>query len=149
MKLYHHGQIEGRKTHVPMLLSRVMEEPPDEDVKAIYEKVLSLTLSDTFRTGEWKLLGARSAGDESFSNLVAFRWKWNDQLKVVAVNLGSGYSQGRISLSKELRGGMDYLLIDQLNDQQYERNGTDMDGPGLHVLLEGFHAHVFDVKPLS
>jgi hypothetical protein len=149
MKLYHHGQLEGRKIHLPMLLSRAIEEPPDEEVKAFYEKLLSLTLADTFHTGEWSLLEAVSTGDESYSNLVAFRWKRSDQLKLVVVNLGNGYSQARISLSNELAGGMDYVLIDELNDQQYVRNGTDMAWPGLHVVLAGFHAHIFDIKPLS
>jgi Alpha amylase, catalytic domain len=149
MTLYHHGQIEGRTIHIPILLSRAKEEPPDEAVKTFYEKVLSLILSDAFRKGEWRLLEVLSAGDDSFSNIVAFRWKWNDQLKLVVVNLGSGYSQGRISLSKELTSNIDYILIDELNDQQYVRNGTDMAGPGLHVVLEGFDVHVFDVNPLS
>jgi hypothetical protein len=149
MKLYHHGQLEGRKIHIPMLLSRAMEETPDEEVKALYDKVLSITLSETFRAGEWRLLEVLSAGDDSFSTLVAFRWKWTDQLMLVVVNLGSGYSQGRISLANELMSGIDYLLIDELNDQQYVRNGTDMARKGLHAVLEGFHAHVFDLKTLS
>jgi hypothetical protein len=149
MTFFHHGQIEGKKLHNPMLLSRVMDEPPDDEVKSIYEKVLSLTQSDAFRKGEWRLLEVRSAGDESFADLVAYQWKWNGQLKLVVVNLGGGYSQGRISLLKELTCDGDYALTDELNDRQYVRNGKEMAGPGLHVVLEGFQAHVFDVKPLS
>jgi len=132
-----------------MLLSRTMEEPHDEEVKALYEKVLSITLSGAFRRGKWRLLNVLSASDESFTNLVAYRWKWNDQLKLVVVNLGSGYAQGRISLSQELTSDFDYILIDELNDNHYVRSGTDMTGPGLLVVLEGFHAHVLDVKLLS
>jgi hypothetical protein len=149
MTFYHHGQIEGRRIHVPMLLSRVMEESPDEEVKSFYEKLLSITGSDAYRKGEWRLLEARSAGDDSFENLVSYRWKWSDQLKLVVVNLGSGYSQGRLPLSQELTGDMDCLLIDELNDRQYVRNGKEMADPGLHVVLEGFQVHVFDVKQLS
>ena len=147
MKLYHHGQLEGRKIHLPMLLSRTREEQPDEEVKAFYEKVLSITRSDVFRNGEWGLQEVRSADGDSFTNLVAYRWKWNGKLKLVVVNLGSGYSQGMIPLEKELTNDIDYLLIDELNGPQYVRSGRDMVDPGLHVVLEGYHSHMFDVKP--
>jgi hypothetical protein len=149
MKFFQHGQLEGRKIQTPLLLTRVMEERPDADLKAFYGKLLSIIRSEVFRKGEWRLLEARSAGDDGFSNLVAYRWKLKDDLKLIVVNLGTGWSQGRIPLDRELTGNGDHLLNDELNDVQYVRSGSELVDPGLHVVLDGHHSHVFDVRQMS
>jgi glycosidase len=149
MKLYYHGQLEGRKIHTPLLISRTPEEQPDEKLKAFYEKVLSITQSEIFREGEWRSYEVVAAEDDSFANLVAYRWKKGDQLKLVVVSLGNGHAQGRISFKRELPDGSDYLLFDELNDRYYVRSVIEMIGPGLHVVLDGYQSHIFDVKRLS
>jgi hypothetical protein len=149
MKLYHHGQIEGRKMRQPVLLSSTGEEPIDEELKMFYEKALAITLADAFRNGKWQLLEVLSAGDGSFSELVSYHWQKDDQLKLVVVNLGIGFSQGRIPIRSMDRNSSLYVLLDELNNRQYVRSRKEMADPGLHVMLEGFCAHVFDITPLS
>ena len=41
-RLYHDGQLEGRRTHIPVFLARGPEEAPDEDLRAFYAELLSL-----------------------------------------------------------------------------------------------------------
>src|SRR3954468_24676349 len=35
-RLYHDGQLDGHRTHIPVFLARGPEEPPDEDLRAFY-----------------------------------------------------------------------------------------------------------------
>jgi hypothetical protein len=149
MKLYHHGQLVGRKIHIPLLLGRAPDEQSNENLKAFYEKVLSISQSEIFRYGEWRLHEVIPAEDGSFVNLIAYQWKKDGQLKLVVVNLGSGYAQGRIALKQELSADSDYSLVDELNDRSYVRAGKDMAGPGLHVVLGGYQSHILGVKQAS
>lgn len=147
MKLYHHGQLEGKKVRVPMQLRRVSHEEPNQELKAFHERLLYITKKDLFYDGEWQLKEVASAGDDNFRNLIAHRWKAKNHLKLIVVNLSQDYSQGRISLKNEISGEMAYIVNDELNDQRYVRKGKDMANPGLHVILEGWQSHVFDISP--
>lgn len=72
-RLYHDGQLSGRRTHVPVFLGRAPEEPVDAELRAFYAWLLP-------RAGElggaWRLL-------DSEPPLVS--WAWDDA--VITVNL--------------------------------------------------------------
>jgi hypothetical protein len=40
VRLYHHGQLEGARTHLPIKLGRGAEEPPDRDLRMFYRRLL-------------------------------------------------------------------------------------------------------------
>ncbi len=145
MRLYYHGQIEGRTEHIPMPLRRVKDETPVESAMAFYKKLLSIVRSDAFHSGAWELKETEPAGDDSFRDLVAYLWRTDDHMKLVVVNLGPGRSQGRISLRRELADDYEYVLRDELNGRDYVRSGKAMAGAGLHVVLAGFQSHIFDI----
>ncbi|MBI5074398.1 MAG: alpha-amylase [Nitrospirae bacterium] len=147
MKLYQQGQLEGKKIKLPVQLRRVKTEEPDEDVRCFYEKLLAITKQSVFHDGEWQLKEVFPFADESFQNLIAFTWKSSLQTILVVVNLGWNLSQGRIPLKDELAEEGNYLLIDGLNNQKYMRSGVDMATVGLHVILDGYKAHIFDLIP--
>ncbi len=130
-----------------MQLRRVHYENPDEELKTFYEKLLSLTGKDVFYDGEWELKEVASSGTDDFRNLIAYRWKSKNLLKLVVVNFGPDRQQGRISLKNEITRGRDFVLYDELNDQRHIREGNNMVNPGLHVILEGFQSHIFDISP--
>jgi len=147
MKLYHHGQLMGRRISVPIFLRRVADEKPDEELKAFYGKLLRITHQDIFSDGKWEIKDVISSGDNSFKNLIAFVWRLKEHMKLVVVNLSPDFSQGRISLHREIAVHGKYLLHDELNVQKYLRNGKEMVSPGLHIILEGFHSHLFEISP--
>lgn len=144
MKLYHHGQFEGKKIKMPMLLRQVADEKPDSELKAFYDKLLFITGQGVFSDGEWQLKTVAAAGDGSFENLIAYIWKSKEHLKLVVTNLSGEQSQGRISLRNEI-SGLEYVLTDELNGERYLRDGRELASPGLHVILKGYHSHLFDV----
>jgi len=150
MKLYHQGQFEGKKIRLILQLRRVKDEIPDNIARAFYEKLLTITNQDIFHSGTWKLKEALPVGlDNSFRNLIAYMWRWETQTKLIVVNLSQDFAQCRISLEYELDAAKEYVLVDELNDQRYERNGKDMTHPGLHIILGGYRAHIFDVSSLE
>ncbi len=144
MKLYHHGQLEGKRVGLPLQLRRVMKEAPDPEVRALYERLLEITRQDIFHHGSWELKEVMPAWGDSFRNLIAFMWRLGKHSKLVVVNLSPDYSQGRIAM--EDAEDRSYRLVDELNQQSYIREGKEMAHPGLHVLLDGYRAHIFDVE---
>ncbi|MBE2318691.1 alpha-amylase [Solirubrobacter sp. CPCC 204708] len=72
-RLYHDGQLSGRRAHVPVFLGRGPDEPPDAELRAFYAWLLPRAAR---LQGTWRLL-------ESEPPLVS--WAWDDD--VVVVNL--------------------------------------------------------------
>ncbi len=145
MKLYHHGQLEGKKIRLPVQLRRVKPEETDNELYEFYEKLLAITKLDIFSLGNWECKNISPAFDDSFRNLIAYIWTLEKDSVLVVVNLSRHYSQGKISLEKETAAEADYILVDELNKQVYRRSGKEMMNPGLHVILEGFHSHIFHI----
>ena len=146
LKLYHHGQLDGRRIKIPLQISGVRREEPDPEIRAFYEKILYMTKQDIFRSSRWKLKNVLPVADDSFSGLIAYVWKTDKNLKLVAVNINQNFVQGRIPLKEEISENYYYVLYDELNNQTYVRNGKEMTDPGLHVMLEGGRIHVFDIS---
>ncbi|MDA8387254.1 MAG: alpha-amylase family glycosyl hydrolase [Nitrospiraceae bacterium] len=145
MKLYYHGQLEGRRIKLPVQLGRDVTEGPVKELENFYERLLSITGQDVFHTGQWRLKDVFPFADGSYQNLIAYTWKSASRLKLVVVNFDGGSSQGRIPLGGELDSGKDYRLTDELNGREYERRGADMSFEGLQVILGGYQAHIFDM----
>ncbi len=146
MKLYHQGQLEGKKIQIPVQLRRASEEAPDNTIKAFYEQLLLITSQQVFSSGAWILKDVPHGNDNSCCNLIAYQWKLNETLKLVVINLGPVPSQGRISLQHETRRGFDYILLDELTGKEYMRSGNELADPGLYISLDGYHVHIFDIK---
>lgn len=145
MRLYQHGQFEGRKIRPPVQLSVVAEEPPDAEIQALYERLLRISNGDVFHAGEWTLLDVHPAGEGSHEHLIAYEWQLEGARRVVVVNLGHATSQGALRLSDFERGHR-YIFHDELNDASYERDGEDLSRNGLFVRLAAHHAHIFAVS---
>jgi hypothetical protein len=146
VKLYHQGQLEGKTIKLPVQLRTIKIEKPDEEIRSFYEKLLFITKQDVFHEGEWQLKEVSSFADESFQNIIAYTWESSLRTKLVVVNLSRNLSQGRIPLMNELTGEGDCIFLDELNNQQYVRKCADIATAGLHVILDGYKAHVFDIS---
>jgi hypothetical protein len=116
-KLYHHGQFDGYRVHVPVFLARGPVEEPDPRLRLFYSRLVGLEVSD------WRLLDVHDSDD-----LVA--WSFTDHL--VVVNLGDTDAWGRVQVP------VDGELTDLLTGAVYERSG-----PELQVGLRPWGAHVF------
>jgi hypothetical protein len=53
--LYHDGQLEGRRTRIPVFLGRGPDEPADGDLRAFYDRLLRAIADAQLRDGDWRL----------------------------------------------------------------------------------------------
>ena len=54
-RLYHDGQLAGRRAHIPVFLGRGPDEPPDDELRAFYERLLRAVAESDLRDGDWRL----------------------------------------------------------------------------------------------
>jgi len=145
MRFYHHGQLDGRKIHLPMSLAVAAPEKSDAATRTFYERILKLANEPVFHSGEWKPLEVSSAGDDTFRNLVAYQWYSNTACKIIVVNLAGVTSQGRVHIPEGISAALQYTFLDQLHDQTYPRAGAEIAASGLYVRLDPFRAHLFAI----
>jgi hypothetical protein len=119
-RLYHDGQLDGHRVHVPVFLARAPEEPPDAELRAFYRTLLEVV--DEF-AGDWRLLWTENP------RLLA--WAWERHL--VVVNLSGAEAQGRVETPWDGAAA----LVDRLTGARYDR------GDELYVILPGWGAHLF------
>ena len=84
LKFFHEGQLEGRRTRLPVQLCRAPEERADGEIMHFYEGLLRLLRSPALRDGAWRL---REPGPEA---IVAFEWASREERLIVVVNYGEG-----------------------------------------------------------
>jgi len=146
MRFYHHGQFDGKKIFVPMPLNKAQNEVPDQDVRKLYEKLLRFTDAKIFHAGVWKLLEIQPAGDDTFHDLIAYRWQHENDGRLIVVNLGGGTAQGKVRDSAEGTSA-NLSLHDLWDGKEYVRARADIEGNGLYVRLAPYQAHAFEVRP--
>jgi Alpha amylase, catalytic domain len=148
-RLVHEGQLEGRKVHLPVFLSRRPDEQPDSDLGAFYEGLFGALRDPVFREGTWQL-GARSGweGNDTWHSLVTWGWRDDGPRKLVVVNLADAPAAGHVSLPWDDLRGRAWRLTDTLSDAAYERSGDDL-RDGLYVALDPWSSNLFDLTPLD
>lgn len=146
LRFYFDGQIEGRRQRTPVQLGRWADEPVHARCRAMYERLLATTSAPLFHNGEWKLLEMSSAGDSSFDDLIAFRWRDTGGLAVVVVSLGSGAAHGHVPVIADLPPGEAFDFVDGLTGATYPWTRKSLEARGLYVRLDPGGAHLFTVR---
>ncbi|WP_436533068.1 alpha-amylase [Actinoplanes sp. HUAS TT8] len=135
--LWHDGQFEGRRTHLPVFLARYPVEPFDHGLHDFYRAVVAAAAE--VRQGRWRLLATAGWPDNrSHQDLLA--WAWDDA--VVVVNFADHPSQGRIFLPWPDLPGRAWRLTDRLDGRVFERSGAELADAGLFIDLPPWGTHV-------
>jgi hypothetical protein len=143
-RLFHEGQLEGRKVRLPVFLGRRPEEPIDKELRSFYEKLLTATNSPIFREGQWHLCERTGWPDNpSYQNIVAWDWKKDDDRFLVVVNLSASAAQACVKLGWQDLERSIWRLSDPLSGADYERSGDDLLSSGLYVELGPWGHHFF------
>ena len=143
-RLFHEGQLEGRKVRLPVFLGRRPDEPVDNDLRDFYGRLLAAINDPVFRDGQWNLCERTGWPDNpSYQNVVAWSWSKGDDRYLIVVNLSDGTAQARVKLSWENLGGTTWHLTDPLSGADYERSGDDVLSSGLYVDLGPWGYHFF------
>ncbi len=148
LRLFHDGQIEGHRIHLPVQLVREPEEAPDPELVRSYDKLLEISNESVFHEGEWDLLPVTEAWQGNFShhNLLAWAWRSPTHLMAVVVNYSPERSQGRLKLPLDLNGMDSIALQDEISEMTYLRDADELRDPGLYVDLGPWRAHILNAR---
>jgi len=147
LRFFFDGQLEGRRIKPPVQLGRWPEEPVNEQIRLMYQRLLRFARAPLLHAGDWRLLDVTAAGDRTFNDIVAYRWRSDDALAVIALNLGGFASQAHLPVSEDLPDGDQFDFVDALTDARYRWTRDSLRASGLYVRLDAGSAHVFDVVP--
>lgn len=141
-RLFHEGQLDGRKVRLPVFLGRRPEESVNMELYVFYTKLLHAIDDPVFKGGDWTLCERTGWPDNgSFENIVAWTWKKDRDRYLVAVNLSDLQCQALVKASDDALRGSRCRLTDVLSAETYERNGDEMFAQGLYVDLQPWHYH--------
>ena len=141
-RLIHDGQLDGRRTRIPVFLGRGPDEPPDGDLRSFYARLLRAVAEADLRDGDWRLCECRGWPDnDSYRRLVSWCWSSSESRQLVAVNLSDAPAQARVRLPWGDLPGRTWELTDRLDGQQFQRAGDELAAEGLYVALDPWASH--------
>jgi hypothetical protein len=148
MRMFHQGQLEGRKLKVPAELARWPDEPVNQDIQAMYEKLLGTLKSSAVGQGEFRPLHPVGwPGNDSEQNFIIIQWqKTPQEFDLIVVNLAFHPSQCRVRLDVASLAEHDWELRDLLGPEVHRRHGPDLHSNGLYLDLPGYGAQLFRVR---
>ncbi len=146
LRLFHDGQLDGYRLHLPVQLGREPKENPDLEMKQFYDQLLAICNAPAFHEGQWRLIEASSAweGNESHHNLLSWSWIYGEQVKIVVVNYSPHPAQGWLKLSLRWATTKSVTILDELTRVVYDRDPLELNHKGLYVDLAPWHAHILD-----
>jgi hypothetical protein len=146
-RLFHEGQMEGRRVRLPVFLARRPAEPDDRELASFYRRLLGATAAPALREGTWRLLDRTGWLDNpTFQNIVAWCWEKGPERHAVVVNLSGTPSQARVRFAWPDLAGRRLRLVDAMADETFERDGGEMLDPGLYVDLRPWAFHLLAVE---
>jgi hypothetical protein len=143
-RLYHDGQLEGDRVHIPVFLGRGPDETPDQGLHSFYERLIRAVADSGLSDGDWRLCEVSGWSDnDSCRDVVAWCWSTSEQRNLVVVNLSDGPAQARVHPRDDDLRGRIWTLADRLSGQTFERSGDELSSEGLYVGLEPWGTYFF------
>lgn len=153
MRFIYEGQLEGRRTHVPMHVSRRPQEPVDVGLQGFYRRLLEGLKRPEAHEGDWRLWSCRPAweGNGTWDQFIVFSWQQGQRRLLGAVNYGPSQGQCYVSLNLPGLAGHKFVLADLLGEARYEREGDGLVGNGLYLDMPpwGCHLFAFNEQPIA
>jgi hypothetical protein len=141
-RLYHDGQLDGLRTHIPVFLARGPDEPTDADLHAFYDRLLCAVADSDLRSGDWRLCDCSGWPDNcSSQQVIAWCWSSDGARHVVVVNYAGAPAQARVHLPWPELAERDWELTDRLSGVSFTRGGDEIAAEGLYVGLEPWASH--------
>jgi len=146
-RLFHEGQLHGRKVKVPVFLSRRPKEAINDELVIFYEKVLKILHFDAVCKGKWSLCQVSGWPDnKTYRNVIAWEWHCQNESLIIAVNLSNQSAQALVKPGISYLPGRTYQLYDVISGELYRRDGEELTGPGLYIMLRNWGIHAFHIE---
>lgn len=146
LRLFHDGQLEGRRIRLPVQLRREPPEVDDPEIVRFYHRLLAACDAPVFHDGVWELLETSRAeeGNESHHNLLAWSWRYAEQLRIVVVNYSSNPAQGWLKMPP-LGNAEIAVFRDELTGEMYIPDANELRSREFYVDLSPWQAHLLEV----
>jgi hypothetical protein len=147
LRLFHEGQLEGRRTKLSVHLGRRPQEPTDAGTEEHYRRLLAALSQGVFHEGDWRQVEPREAwdGNHSQQNFVASLWTFEDKFRLITVNLSPERAQCYLPLDLPALANRAWILKDLLSEARYARDGDGLCSPGLYLDMPTFGRHLFEI----
>lgn len=148
LRIFHQGQLEGRRKRISPHLNRGPDEPVDTEVAALYGRLLDVLKRPVVRHGQWQLLECRPAweGNGSWDGYVAFLWQREGEAPLlVAVNYAPDRGQCYVRLPIPC-AGQAWRLRDLTGPDVWDRDGDDLQARGLYLDMAPWATSVFALE---
>nr|WP_321983161.1 alpha-amylase family glycosyl hydrolase [uncultured Lichenicoccus sp.] len=148
LRLFHQGQLEGARAHIPIHLNRGPVEEIDVAVHEFYLDLLSVLRDPVLRTGTYRSLAVDAAWEGNPSHRAFSAAFWSDATGprlLGVVNYGDSRGQCRIRLAHAGLAGQLVSLSDRLGPEHYARDADAMAGEGLYLDLPGWGYNLFAI----
>ncbi len=150
VKLFHDGQIEGRRAPHDARLSRRASEPSDREIQAFHERLLEILARPEAAEGASSIEPIRGAweGNSTWKQFVVSLEKdASGVILLSVVNYGPLQGQCYVDLAPLEPRGREWVFQDLFSLQVYERDGNDLAARGFYVDLPPWDYNVFEVRP--
>jgi hypothetical protein len=151
LRFFHDGQFDGARVRVPTHLCRGPIEPKNPQIAAFYTKLLqALRQTGAFRDGSWSQLQPVPAwsGNWTHENFIAYAWAGAEGSRhLVVVNYAGNQGQCRLPLPFSEFRGKQIHLTDLMGTEVYDRDGSELVGPGLYIDHTPWRFNVFSLQP--
>ena len=148
LRLFHQGQLEGARVHIPIHLNRGPVEPLDPAIHEFYMDLLSVLRDPVLRDGTFAALSVAPAweGNPSHEAFTASIWSDESGPRLLCVtNYRADRGQCRVHLVHASLSGRVVLLSDRLGPEHYAREGDMLATEGLYLDLPGWGYNLFEI----
>lgn len=152
MRFLHEGQLTGAQCKLPVQLARRPTEPPQPEIFAAYEELLTTLKRSSVGRGQAQILAPRAAwdGNPTGQNFIVVQWQEKSpEFDLVVVNFAAHRSQCYVTLSAPGLAERHWALRDRLSEESYVRVGSDLAQSGLYLDLPAHGAQVFHFAPTA
>ena len=141
------GQTYGSKIRLPVQLGRGPVEEKEENIMKFYDKLLRVFPGRGFKEAEWSMCRTEliDQNDDTYNNIIAYQWLFEDQMLLIAVNYSSISSKAHIRTNNINYGVSSWRFTDLLGEGEYIYKGEDIDKHGLYIELDSWRSHIFHV----
>jgi hypothetical protein len=146
--LIHEGQMEGNEIKLPVQLGKNPIEDENAELSKFYNLLIQTIAKEDFDEAQWQLskVAPVGVGDRSYSNIIAYDWRVNNDLTLIIVNYSIHNSKAHIIIKDFDYGNSQWIFEDIINQKEFRHNGNDLNEYGLYIELEQWESHIFRIK---
>lgn len=147
LRLFHQGQLEGRRERISPHLVRAPVEPTDAALASFYDNLLAAARHPALRDGDWQLVDCLPAWSSNGTNdcFIAFLWDFTEGPSLlVVVNFAAQQSQCRVRIPGIDRHPEELRFKDLVTADTYDRATEQLASDGLYVDLSAWGVHILE-----